>query len=259
MLGIWKVNMKIEKIKKVGKKYNIILDDNTKIKTYDDVILNNGLLYHSNIDADLLNTIDKDTSYYDIYYKTINYIMRKVRSEKEINEFIDKANVSLKDKNSVISKLKEIGLINDLFFTKAYISDKINLSSDGPYKIKKDLLEHDIPLEVIDEEMNKIDSNLIKNKIKKLIDKKTKNSNYSGYYLRQKVLNDLINLGYDKESINEIYNSLSFNNSNLIKKEYDKLYKKLSLKYSDKELQYKIKTKLYQKGFTTDEINSIDL
>ena len=32
------------------------------------------------------------------------------------------------------------------------------------------------------------------------------------------------------------------------KREYDKLYRRLSKKYSGRELEYKIKEKLYQKG-----------
>ena len=38
------------------------------------------------------------------------------------------------------------------------------------------------------------------------------------------------------------------NNDDIAKKEYDKLYRKYSRKYSGKELEYKIKEKLYQKG-----------
>ena len=37
--------MNIEKIKKVGKKYKILLENGDEIKTYDDVIINYGLLY----------------------------------------------------------------------------------------------------------------------------------------------------------------------------------------------------------------------
>ena len=46
-------------------------------------------------------------------------------------------------------------------------------------------------------------------------------------------------------------------NKDLLKKEFDKAYKKLSLKYKDMELKNKIKQKLYQKGFNSDEINSM--
>ena len=55
----------------------------------------------------------------------------------------------------------------------------------------------------------------------------------------------------------EIFDNLDLNKNDLLKKEYDKLYKKLSLKYSGKELENKIRNKLYQKGFTINEINDI--
>ena len=42
----------------------------------------------------------------------------------------------------------------------------------------------------------------------------------------------------------------------IIKKEYEKLFNKLSRKYKDKELYSQIKNKLYQKGFSYDEINN---
>lgn len=249
--------MKIEKIKKCGKKYKIILDNNDTITTYDDVIINKGLLYNKQINAESLNQINKETSYYDIYYKCVNYITKKLRSEKEIYEYIDSFDVSDIDKNNAIEKLKEIGLINDLNYVKAFIYDKLNLSLDGPDKIKKNLLEHDISFEMIEEELNKIDKNIIKNKIEKLVNKKVKNTKYTGYVLKQKVINDLINLGYNKSDIIEVYDSINISYDNLLKKEYDKLYKKLSLKYSGNELNNKIKTKLYQKGFSFDEINNV--
>lgn len=249
--------MKIEKIKKTGKKYKILLSDGSEIKTYDDVILNYGLLYHKTIDNDLLNKINNDNNYYEIYYKTVNYITKRLRSEKEINEYIDKNNVTKKDKEKLINKLKEINLINDINFTRAYIADKINLSNIGLDKIKSELLNHNIPSELIDLELSKVDNSLIEEKLKKLIDKKIKNSKYTGYKLKFKVVNELINLGYDKNQILEIYDNISVNNTENIKNEYNKLYKKLSVKYQDKELERKIKTKLYNRGFSIDEINNV--
>ena len=246
--------MKIDKIKKSGKKYKIVLEDGTEIRTFDDVIINYNLLYHKEIDDVLLNKILKDNAYYEVYNKVLNLISKKIRSEKEINEFLDKYDA---DKNKIITKLKSINLINDKLFAKAYISDKINLSNEGIDKIKNDLLKHNIDLNIIEEELSKIDDDLIDKKIIKLINKKTKNSKYTGVKLKYKVVNELINLGYDKYKIIEIYDSLDIKNDNLIVKEYDKLYKQLSKKYSGKELEYKINTKLYNKGYTKEEIDNI--
>ena len=246
--------MKIDKIKKSGKKYKIVLEDGTEIKTFDDVIINYNLLYHKDIDDILLNKIIKDNAYYEVYNKVLNLISKKIRSEKEINEFLDKYDV---DKNKIINKLKSINLINDKLFAKAYISDKINLSNEGIDKIKNDLLKHNIDLNIILEELSKVDDELIDKKIIKLINKKVKNSKYTGYKLKYKIVNELINLGYDKYKIIEIYDNLDIKSDNSINKEYDKLYKQLNKKYSGKELEYKINTKLYNKGFTKEEIDSI--
>ena len=43
----------------------------------------------------------------------------------------------------------------------------------------------------------------------------------------------------------------------IISKEYDKLYKKLSLKFDGNKLNYEIKNKLYQKGYNSSEIDKI--
>ena len=249
--------MKIEKIKKSGRKYKIVLENKDTITTYDDVIINNGLLYNKNINTKTLNDITKETSYYDVYYKCINYITKKLRSEKEIDKYISSLNASEIDKKNTIKKLKEIGYINDYNYAYSYTQDRINLSTDGPLKIRKSLEENDIKEEIIDEVINSIDRKIILDKIKKLIEKKSKNSKYTGYILKQKITSDLIYLGYSKELILEVIDSLELKNSASISKEYEKLYKKISQKYDGSELKNKIKTKLYQKGFSIDEINHI--
>ena len=93
--------MKIEKIKKSGRKYKIVLENRDTITTYDDVIINNGLLYNKNINTKTLNDITKETSYYDVYYKCINYITKKLRSEKEIDKYISSLNASEIDKKTL--------------------------------------------------------------------------------------------------------------------------------------------------------------
>lgn len=245
--------MKIEKIKKVGKKYKIIFDNGLELKLYDDVIIANNLLYNKTIDSNLLEKIEKENEYYDVYNKTLNLITKKLRSEKEIIEFLNKYDV---DKTKIINKLKSINLINDKLFVKAYISDKINLSNDGLDKIKNELLKHDIDINLIIEELAKVDNSFIEQKIEKLILKKVKSSNYTGYKLKYKVVNDLFNLGYDKSKIIEIYDNLNIKNDDLIIKEYKKNYNQLSKKYKGKELEYKLYNKLYNKGFSKEEIDT---
>ena len=136
--------MKIESIKKSGSKYKILLDNGRIINTYEEVILNNGLLFHKYINKNLLEKINIDTNYYKSYNKALDMINRRLRSEKEIKQYLIKSEVEEKDIEEIINNLKRIGLIDDRLFAKAYTNDKVNLSTDGPDKIRKYLENNNI-------------------------------------------------------------------------------------------------------------------
>lgn len=249
--------MKINKIKKMKNgKYKLELDNKESIITYDEVILNNNLLFNKEIDSDIFNKLNKENDYYNIYSKVIKYITTKMRSKLEIIKYIEKLGVSSKDK--MIDDLMNINLINDEMFLRAFINDKINLTNDGLFKIKKELLSHDIDEKLIDEELAKYDENIFRNKLNKIAIKKIKsNIKSSKYILKQKLFNDFLNLGYSRELINEVLSQININDDKQIEREYNSLYKKLSKKYKGNELDFKIKNKLYSKGFNQESINEL--
>ena len=246
--------MKIDKIKKSGTKYKIILDNNDVINTYDNVILDNNLLFNKEINSDDLNKINEDTDYYRIYNKMVKKIAQRLRSEYEINNYLNNEDIKETDKNKIITELKKINLINDYNFAKAYTNDKINLSLDGPNKIRKELEKHNISNDIIDEVIDLYKEEVIDNHIEKIILKKLKaNKKYSGYILKQKIINYLLEQGYLMEDINKhiylIKNNNGFN-------EMEKIYKKCLLKYTDDNLYYQFTNKMLAKGFTKEEINN---
>lgn len=250
--------MQINKIVKMkDNKYKIIIDGES-IVTYDNVILEHELLYKKSIDNNLYKKILIDTSYYDIYNKTVKYILKRRRSEKEIRKYLNKYDIINSDIESIISKLKDIRLINDREYCKAYINDKLYLSKEGINKIKEDLIGEDISIEIIEEELNNIDEYLFNERLEKLIVKKiNSNKKYSNSYLKQKILGEMINLGYDKEIILTILESNLNSDNNILEHEFNKVYDKLKVKYSGYELENKIKQKLIQKGFSVGDISRL--
>lgn len=250
--------MKIDKIKKLKNgKYKVELDNKEAITLYDEVIINNNLLFNKNIDNELLNKINKDNDYYKNYNKVLNYILYKMRSHLEVEEYMKKLVIPLEEQQKIITKLEENNFLNDNTYVKAFIADKINLTNDGPYKIKNELLKKNISEYLIDEELNKYDNSLFEEKIVKIIEKKLNmNNRYSSYILKQKLFNYLINLGYGKEMIISNLENIKVTNPDAIEKEYQTLYRKLSKKYDGENLFFEIKKRLYKKGFKTEEINS---
>lgn len=252
--------MNIIKIKKLKNgKYKLLFDNNEVIELYDEVILKNSLLYHKHIDQEMLTKIHNENNYYNYYNKALKYLNTKMRSKKEMYRYLDKFELSVRDKDSIIDKLTEIDLINDELYAKAYINDKIYLSNIGPNKIKRELLNHDISEDIIDYYLKTIDCQLLNNKINKYISKKAAcNKKLSKYQLEQKIINDLVNAGYNREDICEQLTSVELvDNDGLLKKEYHKIYSKLSKKYQGSDLNFRVISKLCQKGFLREEIEQI--
>lgn len=249
--------MDIKRIKKMSdNRYKLELEDNKSIIVYEDVILEENILYKKEISDDKLKEISQKNDYYKIYNKTIKYIMTKIRSEKEVIEYLKKQEIDNEIINKIIIKLKDIKLINDDVYFKSYIIDRINLSTDGPKKIKEHLINNNITEEKITNELDKYE-NEFKIKLEKLVNKKIKNPKQSEYALKQKLLSYFINLGYYKDQIESELNKVNINSYDALKVEYEKQLRKLSKKYDGDELIFNIKNNLYKKGYKLDEIKKV--
>lgn len=202
--------MKIEKYESINNgQYKIYLSDGTILKINSDVIINNNLLYKKEIDNTLLNKILKENDNANIYNKCVKYISVRLRSKKEIIDYLKKLNID--NTADIIDKLTKNNLINDEVFTKAFVKDKINFTSYGPYRIRQELNKYNIDNEIIDKYINDIDEEILIDKVDKQINKMIKsNRKYSGNILKSKIYNNLYNNGFDKNMIINVLNNYNF-------------------------------------------------
>lgn len=250
--------MRINKFKKVGtNKYRVYFDNNSLL-LYEDVILKYNLLYKKDIDSDLLIEIDKENKKASIYDIALKYIGVRMRSVKELKEYLIRKKFDSKDIEDTIDKLIYQGLLNDKSFAKSYVSDKIHLTNNGLDKIRNDLEKLGVEESFINEALSSIDKNILLDKLNKIIEKEVKiNSKLPIGKIKNKIVNKCINLGYKLEDINSILNNYVLISTSNIKNDYDKLYKKYSNKYDKYKLDSVLKSKLYQEGYSIEEINKI--
>ena len=250
--------MKINKFKKIGSNKYKIYFDNESLIVYEDVILKYNLLYKKDIDNDLLIEINKENYKSSIYDVSIKYISVRMRSKKELEEYLKKKKYDQKDIEETIKRLQSQDLLNDEKFAKSYINDKLYLTNYGLTKIKNDLLKLGVEEYMIDAIVNNIDLQVINDKLSKIIDKELKiNSKLPTNKLNNKIINRCINLGYNYEDILNILNDKNIEGNSNIEYDYKKIYEKYKNKYDEYKLNAVIKSKLYQKGYTIDEINNI--
>lgn len=245
------VALKIEKFTKMANgMYRLLLENGTNIFAHEDLILQKDLLLTKEINDEDIDNIDKLNNNYNAYDLAIKYISNKLRSCYEIEQYLIKKEIDEKNISEVINKLKKQKYIDDLVFAKAFLNDRIKFTNYGPYKIKRELEERKVSNEIIEEVLMIFNSDLERERLTKLVPKyvqTVRNKSYS--MMKNKVIEYFNNLGYNKNLVIDILNNVQYDDSAGRQKEYDRLYRKYSRKYSGSELETKIKQTMYKNGY----------
>lgn len=244
--------MKIKKFKKLKNgQYQLFLEDDTSIIVHEDLILKYDLLLQKKISPSMQEKILEENLSYIAYDLAVKYLAKKMRSELEIKEYLLKQKVDSTIISSVIEKLKGQGYLNEKDYVQSYFADKINFSFAGPLKIEKELLALGISMDSVAIGKASFPLELEEERIKKIIERMVKNNrNKSEVMLRKKIQEYLILNGYTPSIVSSLLSKIKVKTDETIqKKEYDKIYKKLSRKYSGNELEYKVRQKMYALGF----------
>lgn len=251
--------MKILKFKKQSKdKYKLYLDNNSDITLYEDVIIKNNLLITKEISDELLEALKKQNNDIYAYTLALGYISVKMRSIKEINDYLIKKGFNNLVASKVSERLIKEGYLNDLKYAKSFINDSMNLTNKGPQKIKMELIKYGVNKDIIESEIALIDQRKVEEKLNKLIDKELKIKKGSQNAIKIKIINHFVNLGYSKDLVTSILMSKEITSDKLkLKKDYAKLYNKYKVKYNGQELLYFISQKLYSKGYTASDIKEV--
>lgn len=131
--------MKINKIKKEkNKMYRIELENQTLI-VHEEILLKYEILLKKKISEQEIQSILIENKYLTSYYDALKYITKKMRSQKEVQEFLQKKEYNKEEINRTINRLQKEKYIDDTAYQESFIHDKIALTLDGPLLIKREL------------------------------------------------------------------------------------------------------------------------
>ena len=237
------------KKKKTGQ-YELILESGEQLCLYEEVILKFKLLLKKSLDEKERELIFLSNQQYDVYYVALKSLKSRFKSVMDLRTLLINKQYPIEYIEQTIAKLLEQGYLDDRSFVKAYINEQMITTSKGPRKIEKELLTHGVSSDIICDELAVFSEEEQIPKITKVANRLIKsNRSRGGAVLRKKIVNDLQNLGYETCLIEQVLSTLDFGDlSEIQTREYEKLYRRFSKKYSVRELEYKIKEKLYQKG-----------
>lgn len=244
--------MKIQGYKYLGNsKYKVIIN-NEEYTLYEDIILKYDLLIKDVNEKDLAKFLEENKRF-EAYYVALKYIKTKLRTRKEIEEYLFKKDYNDFDIDYAVARLEQEKYIDERVYAKSYILDAINLKNIGPNKIVMELTNLGIDKNIVLDELSIFTNYIEEEKVYKYIEKSIKNNhNKSSYILKNKIKQNLINLGYNPNIINKYLNEYNIDDNEIYQKELEKVRSKLSKKYTGKELEYKIKQNMYRKGFKVE-------
>ncbi|WP_284037347.1 recombination regulator RecX [Neobacillus sp. 114] len=251
-------------------RFNIFMDygkgEEFAFSVDSDVLIKFGLKKGMEVDEFSLLEIQYQDDIRKAYNLAVHYLARRIRSEKEIRDYLDEKEMEEPVINEVIHKLTAQKYINDREFAFAFVRTQANTTDKGPDVVKQELKQKGISEVILVEALKEFTQEQQIEKASKLIEKFfKKGSKDSLRTKKQKLEQMLLRKGYSYEVIQialEDAGTRKADNADddggggeleAIRYQGEKALWKYS-QYSGFEFEQKMKQVLYRKGFSMELI-----
>ncbi|MUV38707.1 Regulatory protein RecX [Lentibacillus sp. JNUCC-1] len=252
--------------KKQKQRYNIYLDrgagETFGFGVDEAVLIKHRLHKGMELDDAFMNTlIDEDTQY-KAYSLAINYLSYRMRTKKEIYDYLIKKEIHPEHVESVMQRLIDEQLVDDRQFAKMFTESRIRTSAKGPGLVKKELLEKGVPALYADEAASLYTYAIQYDKAAHWMQKRLNRSNRDSFRQQlQKLHGFLLQKGFDQGVIQDVLDTAAEHQDDgqeweALQSQGHKLIRKHQSKRQGFELQSKVKEGLYRKGFPMELINA---
>ena len=255
---------KISVQKKNTSRYNIYMDkgngEEYAFAVYEETLLKFHLSKGKELDELDIEEIILADQVNKAYQASINYLSYRMRSKKEISQYLREKEIEPFVVTEILTKLENQGYINDKEFALAYVRTQVNTTLKGPEVVVQELYEKGIDQVIIDEALLDYPFEIELEHAMKLIEKAESKYKKDSFQIRkQKIEMALKRKGYRFSTIQQAWNEMSVENDideemESLKVQADKLKRKYSA-YSGYEYMMKIKSALYRKGFPIELID----
>ncbi|MFG6120707.1 recombination regulator RecX [Thalassobacillus sp. B23F22_16] len=250
--------------KKKKDRFNIFLDfgqgESYGFSVSEDILVKESLHKGMELDDGEIKALVEKDDLQKSYTLAIHYLSYRMRSEKEIRDYLDKKETDPEQIDVIVARLYKEKLLNDQKFANSLVRSRINTSSKGPLMIKKDLIEKGVSAAKAEEALTNYSFEDQYEKAMKFAEKKLRSGGKKSF--RQQVQNlqqTLMQKGFTKDVVQEVIANLPEQEEEdaewqAVVYQGEKVLRKYERKAEGFELKQKVKGALYRKGFQIDEI-----
>ncbi|WFT75907.1 recombination regulator RecX [Halobacillus naozhouensis] len=250
--------------KKSKNRYNIFLDHGQGeaygFSVDEELLVKFHLRKSMEIDESMIAALIQKDTIHKTYTLAIHYLSYRMRSEKEIRDYLVKKEADDEQIDEVMNRLREEKLVDDQEFANSLVRTRVQTSSKGPLLVKKELIEKGVSASGAEEALQFFPFDKAVEKALKFAEKKAASEKKkSQRQLIQTIQQNLMQKGFQSDVIKEVFEQLPEEEGEdteweAIVYQGEKLLKKFERKAEGYELKQKIKTGLYRKGFSFDLI-----
>ena len=150
--------------------------------------------------------------YFQAKSAALSYLSYGLKSSKEVKDYLAKKKYSTSIQEKVVEQFIKTGLIDDLYYAKAFTRDKLKLNHYGPIRIQMELKKKGIDEAFIDETLKEVSKEiLIETAYEASIKKIHSLKNKSNFQKKQKIYQFLSYKGFDYDTIMSAWSKLQKN------------------------------------------------
>ncbi|WP_430788125.1 recombination regulator RecX [Virgibacillus flavescens] len=251
--------------KKRKNRYNIFLDDgqgeNYGFSVDEALLIEYKLQKNLELDDSTIDTLIQKDDLHKSYTLTINFLSYRMRTNKEIHDYLVKKEVDEEHIKQIIDRLTSEGLLDDSMFADSFVRTRISTSIKGPMLVKRELMEKGVSAATADKAVEQYTFDIQMEKIQKWMDKKMNKQGKDSFKKQvQQLQVTLMQKGFQHDVIKESITELGDEKDDdaeweAITQHGEKLLRKHRQKLTGRALRNKVKEGLYRKGFAIDMIN----
>lgn len=211
-------------------------------------------------DATINELIQKDTVHKS-YTQAINFLSYRMRTKKEIQDYLVKKEVDPEHITQIMEKLNEEKLVDDKQFAEMFLRNRINTSTKGPMLIKKEIIEKGVSADLASQAVEQYPYETQFENISIWINKKLNAGKKDSFRKQiQQLQATLMQKGFTQDVIKDALSEINEEKDEDAEWESvvyqgEKLVRKHQQKVTGYKLRNKVKEGLFRKGFSMEMIN----
>ena len=184
--------MKITMIKPAVKtkgRFNIFVDTKYSFSLDEQQLLDLKIKRGQEISEQELENLKKESDFGKKYARSLELIMRRIRSVKEIHDYAWRKKWEVEETARIIEKLVSKGYVNDEKFAEAWVRSRAALKHISKRKLIVELRQKGIPGDIIEQTLERSEEYNEQQALAELVDKKKARypdrNKFTAYLLRQ--------------------------------------------------------------------------